>query len=253
MRIGHLSDSHLRRSIPGTSEIAIRLCREAPRLLEAALAALRAEGADIVVVTGDLLDLPGYQLDGDSSAELRAAVREDYELVRELLDASGLPYLVVPGNHDDAAIMGEVFAERGQPGTGVLEFGGVRFAAFWDAADPATHEPLRVGAELDLFTELAADAALQVHLQHYLLTEPPKLDWPYSYATRAELVGALTASGALRLVLSGHYHPGRPLTREGGVFFSTDEALCEFPHRYRSYDIDLAAGTVAMTAHALES
>ncbi len=45
-------------------------------------------------------------------------------------------------------------------------------------------------------------------------------------------------SGRVRLVLSGHYHGGYNLFEEEGVAFSTATAFCEFPHAYRTYDVD---------------
>ena len=69
--------------------------------LEAALAALARlpTPLDAIVVTGDVSD---------------HGKRKEYRLARELLDATGVPVHVMPGNHDDRGKLREAFALPGE-------------------------------------------------------------------------------------------------------------------------------------------
>jgi alkaline phosphatase D len=75
-KIAHLSDTHLSSDKPFF----------VPNF-EATARLIRTRGADLVVNTGDAA------LDGSDRIE-------DLETVRSLHDAIGLPYRVLPGNHD---------------------------------------------------------------------------------------------------------------------------------------------------------
>jgi hypothetical protein len=59
----------------------------------------------------------------------------------------------------------------------------------------------------------------------------------------------IIASGNVRLVLSGHYHPGVPPLADKGVTFVTAPAFAEPPHRFWTYD--LSGGDVAWQSHRL--
>jgi 3',5'-cyclic AMP phosphodiesterase CpdA len=85
-RIGHLSDLHVGKLVEEGPE--------APAALEHWLTVFHDVGVDLCVVSGDLVETPGDRV---------GLIR-----VRQQLDASGLPWVVVPGNHD--------VAEPGRPG-----------------------------------------------------------------------------------------------------------------------------------------
>lgn len=242
MRVGHISDIHLRHHLPGTANIPARRSRQAPKLLEQALRAMRAGGVDLVAVTGDIVDIPNYRLTGDSRETLGAAVTKDYILCRDLLAASEIDYIVVPGNHDDQAVMRAVFAT----GTGFRDLDGIRFVSFWDR-EHAEHVPRRVSAESALFDQMLCDDHLQVHLQHFVITQLPATDYPYTYDDREEMADRIVGSGRVRLSLSGHYHAGTELVRIGDTYFSTVPALAEYPHRYRTYEV--SETSVEMSEH----
>lgn len=254
-RLGHITDLHARWHQPGTSRIAQRRCRLMPQLLPTALADLAAKGADAVAVTGDLLDVPGYFLSGDDyydydRATWEAEIEADYRLLRQILDDAGLPYLVLPGNHDDIAILQRVFAPQL-----VTDLGGYRLVCFWDR-DFYGNVPRRLDRERALLHDvLSADGPPQIHLQHYVITPELNEGWPHTYLEGEHLRRTLAESGKVALSISGHYHPGTELIREGSCVFTTGPAFAEFPHPYRLYELQnnqVTVETFALLARPIE-
>ena len=79
LRLGHLSDFHLGKPLEEG---------DVPTVVGRWLGDFAEAGVDLVVVSGDLVERPGFR-----SPLLR---------IRNLLEESGLPWVVVPGNHDVA-------------------------------------------------------------------------------------------------------------------------------------------------------
>lgn len=252
-RVAHLSDFHRRNALPGTAAAARRRSREP--LLERALEAVSRERADLIVITGDLLDVPQFLLDGiprgfqgpGDETQWLDAVREDYRAARRLLEATGIPFRVLPGNHDHETIFAEVFHDQGSEWVG----GGYRWITFRDYEQEG-HRPRRLGASRHLFRQVLndADTTPQVHLQHYLLHTPPTGNYPYAYAEAEGLRERIAAAGRVRLTLSGHYHDGRPLEEERGTIYTVAEAICDAPHRWRLYEMTPSGG-VTVETHSL--
>lgn len=71
---------------------------------------------DLIVITGDLAD-NNYLL--------------NYMFVRKSLERTGKPYIVIPGNHDDPAIMRDVFDHNTLPECGYMVRDGI---LYWDNA-----------------------------------------------------------------------------------------------------------------------
>lgn len=91
VRIAHLTDLHVGRSCSGRE-------RDPEYVTRAWLAELRAAGVDVVAVSGDLVD---YGSDEDA---LRA--------VHAMLEACGMGWAVVPGNHDIRSRWRPLLAKR---------------------------------------------------------------------------------------------------------------------------------------------
>ncbi|MEQ9683700.1 MAG: metallophosphoesterase, partial [Rhodospirillales bacterium] len=88
-RILHLTDLHLRQSLSGTAKRPERLSRDMPAVLDRLAGRIDTLGADVVVVSGDLLDIPDDYIDGANAdtgwrAETAAASVADYRLFRDL-------------------------------------------------------------------------------------------------------------------------------------------------------------------------
>lgn len=239
-RILHLTDLHLRYHQPGSADPSIRRSREMPEVLVRLMARVPDLNIDVIVITGDLLDVPdeviaGESPDGRDLSIWLSEAEQDFRLIRENLTATGLDYVVCPGNHDHEALFSRVFPEA----TEFVEAAGLRFVCFWDELGP-DRQPRRTAARRDLFEE-ALNApeheVPQIHIQHYTVYPPTTSNGArYDYLGAEDLKRSLEASGRVRAVLSGHYHPGI-LAEEGGILYSGPPAFCEAPYRFRVYDV----------------
>lgn len=240
MRIAHITDLHLRHHVPGTARTPRRRSRAIPEVFAAAVADARSRGAGLIAVTGDLVDIPDYLFDWERVGDEAVwdAVRADYRLIGEILDSSGLPWIVLPGNHDSPKVMGQVYGDRAR----IVDHGGVRFVSFWDREE-IDHAPQRILTERRRFEAAVTDPdpTPQVHLQHFVITPELNDGYPHTYVEGAQLREAMSPS--VVLALSGHYHPGADPTQHGATLFSVTPALCEAPHPYRLFDVS-AAGEV---------
>lgn len=243
LRLAHLTDLHLRESLPGTSPVCLRRSRGGLQRLAQALNQIVSSGAHCIAITGDLLDVPEFLTDGmppgftmPAQESWSGLAAEDYRAIRTLLDQTGLPYCVLPGNHDCGPTMAEVF--RPAP---YLDCQGYRLAAFWDY-EGRDHVPRRFAPARFLFEELMSDknSPPQIHLQHYLLHPVPSSSYPFAYAEYASLRAAMERCARLRLVLSGHFHEGTGLAKIGDADYCVGTAFCEYPYRWRMLEIDRA-------------
>lgn len=178
----------------------------------------RGAKADALVLMGDLVD--------NGSAQ---GADRDLAALKEALDRSGLPVLVVPGNHDGPAErLFDLFGDR--PGVHCIKGHGlVTFADPYDAEDRAA----RSSEGLALVGQAAAehpDAPLLV-FQHNPVYPPIENDYPYNLTNSRE-VAADYARNRVRLSVSGHLHAGQPLCHSDGVGYVIAPALCEDPFAF---------------------
>ena len=212
-------------------------------LLAEAADAIRAASPDLLAVTGDLVDYPLYGL---SDPDLMVLGERDLQLVREILAPIDCPVAWLPGNHDHPDLFRRVFPDAGAD----IDTRGHRVLVFQDA-EVEGHAPQRMGCQRERFLAALADSdpRPQIHLQHYLIAPEHNLGYPHAYREAASLRAALVADRRVRLVLSGHYHPGEPLFREAAVWFAVAPAFCEPPHRYRLFEVE--SDLVTQTERAL--
>ncbi|MBM09381.1 MAG: hypothetical protein CMF69_07375 [Magnetovibrio sp.] len=241
-RFLHFTDMHLRHHQPGSASNPMRLSRLMPVTLEQLGLRIGEHKPDVTIMTGDLLDIPHEMTDGENSAtslyaQLLAKITADYQLVKNWFEGTGIPYLVIPGNHDHEPTFEKIFGNTRGP----RDLAGFRFFSFWDRLG-TNRQPERVGASADLFhTALNApeNDCPQIHLQHYMIDPPTRSNgWQYEYKGAAKMNRAVEQSCRVRAVLSGHYHPGSLVNTIGGVTHSLPPAFCEAPHIYRIYDFN---------------
>lgn len=231
MRIGHISDFHLRDALPGTSAVASRRSREMPEKIARALDRFQAEGVDCVAVTGDLVDHP---FEGMHCPENLARGEADLRLVHSLLDVLPCPVFVLYGNHDHPLLFRRLFSIQSEG----VDVGDFRVFCFYDE-EGSDHVPVRVGAELERFDRALLERGhRQIHLQHYLVHPEHNGGYPHTYGTADWLKQSMRRSGNIHLLLSGHYHPGVMPQTEGGIHYAVAPAFCEAPHRFALYDCD---------------
>ncbi|MBI5834410.1 MAG: HAD-IIIA family hydrolase [Armatimonadetes bacterium] len=239
LRLAQITDLHLRWHQPGGSPSFKRRSRLMPELLAEAIEQIKTLDVDLLALTGDVLDVPDYVVANDEwiahdRAQWLAEAEQDYRLIRELLDASGLLYRVLPGNHDNQGAMARVFGHQSR----IVEVGGHRVVCFWDR-EGEYHVPRRLGAERIMAEEQLALPGPQVHLQHYLLApDLPDAGWPYNYLEAAHMRRTVVESGRVRFCLAGHYHDGTELERHGDTWFGVGPAFGVRPYPYRVYTID---------------
>ena len=231
MKIAHISDFHLRHHLSGTATSPRRLSRQMPDLLTEAVEEVQAESPDLVVATGDLVD---YPFCGVHDPDLIAHGEKDLRLVQEIFRPLSAPVAFLYGNHDPPESFRKVFGHHPSD----FEVSGYRILLFFDE-EVENHFPQRLGEERERFLAALADddPRPQIHLQHYLISPERNEGYPHTYWEAESLKGALLADPRVRLVLSGHYHRGEPLFREGEVHFSTVPAFGERPHPYRIYTL----------------
>lgn len=240
MRIVQVTDLHLRHFQPGSAAIPRRRSREMKKLFPQALAEIAQGNPDLLVVTGDLLDAPAwlYQpvpgFSGDDESYWESAIEKDYQLLKRMLDETGLRYVVLPGNHDYEAIFWKVF----DPEPSAFEHRGFQIIRFCDHEHTGNY-PRRFYPQRELFEQSLSypDSKPQIHLQHYVLHPELNSGYPHSYKEAKSLVGAIVDSGKVRLSLSGHYHEGTDLHLVKGTYFSVGKAFCNHPFSWRVYEV----------------
>jgi histidinol-phosphate phosphatase family protein len=227
--------------LPGHPYSFRRRGRLIPELLPRALEIAREARADLIALTGDLVDVPDMIARGDDYYELPRAERlaqaeRDYRLLKQLLDASRIAYAVLPGNHDHASTLWKVFPRRNDYWDLPQ---GYRIVRFTDV-EGDQHVPRRLDRERHLLDAMLADAASppQIHLQHYVISPQLSGGYPYNYLESEHLRATLVDSGKVVLSLSGHYHPGVDLTRHGACHFATGAAFSVFPHTVTIHRIE---------------
>lgn len=254
MRIAHLTDLHLRHHVPGHATPTVRRSRQAPDLLVRALADARRRDVDAVMITGDLVDVPSYLFDRERPDQvgddrLWHTVREDYRLVRRLLDESGLPWISVPGRRDSHRLHTEELGSA----PFVRDLGELRFVCFPDrVSDGAV--PRRILTERLRFDSAMIDPGPrpQVHLQPFLIDAEIGEGRPDVYQEADFLRQRIVDSGRVALTLSGGDNSGQEPTTHGRTTFGVGSALTTRPHPYRIFDVTVGDGDWTVRAERIE-
>lgn len=183
VRILHVTDTHLRSSPLPDSYAGYP---DARSRLQAALSRVREHQTgllDAVILSGDVCD------DGSTSAALE---------VRGLLEEFGAPIIAIAGNHDDPAVIREVF------GTPDVDIGA------WRIIGTDTTRGGEVGGAVDVTAVMSALDARADRPNTLLVTHhPPRStsthEW-FRLEGAAQLLDELRRRPHVRAVLSGHTH-----------------------------------------------
>jgi 3',5'-cyclic AMP phosphodiesterase CpdA len=189
--LAQISDLHIGASENGVDPV--------PRL-EAVVEAIRSlpNEVDAVLVSGDLTHDGG---------------RREFELARELLERLAAPLHVLPGNHDDRALLREVF---GLPGAGAepvdysVEVGELRLVVFDSnvpGQDPGRYDPQRL-RWLDAELEAEPERPTLLAMHHPpLATGVREWDGINLEPGQIEVLGeVICRHPQLRAIVGGHLH-----------------------------------------------
>lgn len=188
---------------------------------------------DLVLITGDLVDT-GHPL--------------EYRAIREILAALPIPYLVIPGNHDDRDNLRAAFADHDYlPQDGPLHYcvddHPIRIIGV-DSTIPGEHHGHIDQAGLDWLAETFAqepDKPTIVMLHHPpFVCGIPYLD-EYRYFDEPSLQAVIQRSTNIEIVLCGHVH--RPMVKRWA-----NTVVCACPSTATQIDLSLAA-TAAPSSH----
>ncbi len=230
VKIAVLSDAHMAQEAAGNRRGDI-----APILLLRAVNRLnRWVQPDVTLILGDLINDP-------QAAEAEAYLRE----LRVIVDRIQSPTLVIPGNHDmEADRFYRIFDRPGD----WLEVAGVRFVPFLDPEEPGWNAR-REGRDLDRMAAARVGfAGPLVSVQHVPVFPPGRSECPYNYVNAEAVIEAMAAN-SYRLAVSGHFHPGMEVVRQGEMSFVAGPALCEAPFRFD--ELELTDDQVRLTRHSL--
>ena len=190
---------------------------------------------DVTVILGDLVE-DGADVNAD--ADLMALYSE--------LTRSGIPFIVVRGNHD---VPNERFEELFDVSPGLHRIGGYGFIVYDDVfAD--TRETTRPEEAIAMTLKIAKQhpGFPLIALQHAPIYPAIDSHYPYRPTNAAEIIDSFHKSGVF-LSLSGHYHKGQKLRTSNKVFYHTVPALCEAPFPFSV--IRLTGQKVEVEEHAL--
>jgi histidinol-phosphate phosphatase family protein len=240
MKIAHITDLHLRHHTPGLAANSPMRLREAYGMFFQALEKIKAEGVDRIVLTGDIVDVPYCVLHPtdyytDLSPLFLPAIEKDYQAVHDALEATGIPYSIIPGNHDHYSTFQSVFPEAWE----TVDHGGFRFVSYsdreWKQNIPHRHdrERKRMVAEVS-----DPDSPPQIHIQHFLPFPVLDAGYPFNYHDAENITRLYAESGKVVLSLSGHFHSGTEPVEKDGVTYSTAPGFCEAPFPFRVYTLD---------------
>jgi len=190
---------------------------------------------DVVVVLGDLIE------DGtDPNADT------DIIALHSELARTGIPFLVVRGNHDEK---NERFAELFDVSTKLHKVGDYGFVVF-DDTFAVNHETARDEQSLAATLNIAKKnpGLPLIAVQHAPIYPAIDSHYPYRPTNAAEIIDSFQKAGVI-LSLSGHYHKGQKVRASNKVFYHTVPALCDAPFQFSI--IRLKGDKVEVEEHAL--
>lgn len=243
MKLGFLTDLHYREHVAGSSPIVRRESRRVGELLDRCLELLVNERVEAVLCAGDCVDNPD-----------EAGALEDLAALRERFASTGLPTVIVPGNHDPAP--GDFYRVMPRPPRVLRVGNGQVFTCYDDVWQPEKDRALRPSESLTALRQTLTSVpghtgpaettgttgtAVTVVLQHYVLfPEHVGPGYDHTLQNGPEVRAILDASATPVLAVSGHNHQGHALQSHQGVWYFTGQSLCEQP--YRCYVLEMEPG-----------
>ena len=175
--------------------------------LDAAMAQIATLDPDALFITGDFC--------------AHEPVEEVYHQLHSRFESFDVPYYIIPGNHDDRAMMRQAYplmpGQGQEPIYGPVALGGQMFL-FLDSSPGVVDAP-----QLDWLANAVMqhpDATIVIHHPPVKMGMP-FMDGKYPLRDTERLLAILTADGHRRRVLCGHYHAARTVS-----YRNMDVLLC---------------------------
>jgi len=233
IKIAVISDIHYAKEVA----ISARQGQIGNLLLQRAVGRLNATiRPDVTLLLGDVLDDP-------ESLDAPELLTE----LKQILDSLESAQIVIPGNHD---LPEERFYQIVDRPPDFLDLAGHRFICFLDPEEP-NWNARRLPEDLERMSAARSgyDGPI-VALQHVPVFPPGTSDCCYGYTNIDEVMAATRADG-IALSISGHYHPGTELIRQGEHAFFVAGALCESPFRF--FVVEVNGDDIQVETYSLES
>ncbi|HVW47667.1 MAG TPA: metallophosphoesterase [Solirubrobacterales bacterium] len=217
--------------------------------LEAVLAALDRlpNRLDAIVVTGDLTD---------------HGRRKEYRLARELLDGTGLPVHVMPGNHDDRAKLREAFALPGDGDAPVdyeVDLGPLALVVV-DSTAPGEEEPGRFEpAQLERLDRVLADIGEEkptIVAMHHSPLPTAMPGWDRANLIPAEdraLEAVIARHPQVKVLIGGHLHRVATATLAGRPVLAGPSTYLQARPDFAAEDVEMYARAPGFALHAFHA
>jgi 3',5'-cyclic AMP phosphodiesterase CpdA len=213
--------------------------------LEAVLAGLARlpNPLDAIVVTGDVSD---------------HGKRKEYRLARELLDATGVPVHVMPGNHDDRAKLREAFALPGEGDAPIdyeVDLGPLAMVVV-DSTAPGEEEPGRFAlAQLKRLDRVLTDLGEKptIIAMHHSPLPTAMPGWDGANLIPAEdraLAEVIARHPQVRLIIGGHLHRVATSTLAGRPVLAAPSTYLQARPDFAIDRVKMYAGAPGFAIHA---
>ena len=162
-----------------------------------------------------------------------------YQWIREQMDRTGIPYYMVPGNHDDVNLMEQVYDLKLQVKAGELyyqeDFDG-QPVLFLDTGTGEVSAAQQQWLRLCL-RELNRPALLFLH-HPPLLAGVPHMDRKYALRNRDEVLAILTDHPHPLTLFSGHYHVHKSIRYQNLTLHITPSTYFQIDQFHNDFRID---------------
>lgn len=240
MKIGCFSDPHFREAVPGTSSIEQRKSRWMGKAIRSALEFFIENKADFLILPGDITDDCAHP-----------AAEEDLDTVSRMVKKTGIPAIVVAGNHDPSP---EKFYEIfSRPDKSIMA-GNCELITFCD--DACREGELACARRSSSLEEMrgklskkTAGVKHTILIQHYLIFPERNEGYPHNYTNDSAIMKIMEESPRRIFSISGHFHPGVPAAKHNGVSYFCAGALCESP--FPCYILDTSGKEISIKEEAL--
>lgn len=214
--IAQITDIHIGQAGEDTFDVDVR-----NNLVRTVAQSVR-DGAQELVVTGDLAFRSGHP--------------DIYAWLADELSKLSIPWWVLPGNHDDPAMMRDAFGERLYSRQLCVRTLGQRTLAFVDSG-PSSVDATQLDALREVLRGTVRTPLVFVHHPPAPLGVP-YMDGGHMLQNHQELLSVLRGGPCGANVFCGHYHVERTLSLGNVSVFATPSTFFQIDPRHKEFVVD---------------